>query len=130
MEAEGKKAATLSLHRHNLNKTILPKLGNRPARAVTAKNARAGERVPNRVLADQPVPTAQMLLRRAGDALAAHFDVVFVEGTTSAAAVDVTSGLLDITTNAGLHVDAPASTTATITKISAESRERECAWSS
>ena len=38
---------------------------------LTAKNAWAGERVPNRVIADSPVPTAQLLLRQAADALAA-----------------------------------------------------------
>ena len=81
-------------------------LGNAALDSVTltAKNAWAGERVPNRVLADQPVNTAAMLLRQAADALAAHFDVVFVEGTTSAAAIDVTGGLLDVTTNAILRL--------------------------
>ncbi len=87
---------------------------------LTARNAWAGERVPNRVLADQPVNTAAMLLRQAADALAAHFDTVFVEGTASLAAIDVTSGLLDVTPDAILHVDAPADAGTAVAKVSAE----------
>jgi integrase len=38
LEAEGKASTTLALYRHNLAKAILPKLGKRPARAITAKD--------------------------------------------------------------------------------------------
>jgi HK97 family phage major capsid protein len=85
--------------------------------SLTAKNAWCGERIPNRVLADQPVATFQFLTELAASSLAAHFDTVYVEGTTSTAAIDVTSGLLNVTANAILHVDAPASATAAVGKI-------------
>ena len=88
---------------------------------LTAHNAWAGERVPNRVIADSPVPTAQLLLRQAADALAAHFDTKVVIGTTGSG-IDPTSGLADLSSSTPVHDDTPGTSTAAdfVNQISAE----------
>lgn len=89
---------------------------------LTAKNAWAGERVPNRVIADSPVPTAQMLLRQAADALAVHLDSKVVLGTTGSG-IDPTSGLANLTGQvAPLQDESPGSSTAAdfVNQISAQ----------
>jgi HK97 family phage major capsid protein len=78
---------------------------------LTAHNAWAGERVPNRVIADQPVPTAALLLRQAADALAAHLDTKVVIGTTGSG-IDPTSGLADLTGTTPVHDDTPGTSSA------------------
>jgi integrase len=40
LESDGAKATTLGLYRHNLSRSILPKLGKRPARTITAQDVR------------------------------------------------------------------------------------------
>jgi HK97 family phage major capsid protein/HK97 family phage prohead protease len=88
---------------------------------LTAHNAWAGERVPNRVIADSPVPTAALLLRQAADALAAHLDTKVVIGTTGSG-IDPTSGLADLTSSSPVHDDTPGTSTAAdfVNQISSE----------
>lgn len=71
---------------------------------LTAKNFWAGERVPNRALADSPVQVAEFLMRTAADKHAENFDKQVCLGT------NVTSELTDVTDSGIQDDDEPLAT--------------------